>query len=113
MKVLKDIETKKIIPVKIPAQNATALDQMKFNICQKIILFKLDNHFSGKDLAKILGVTPAMVCRIVHCDIGKFKIDSLLYYYESLLIANKDKAILAEFNKTLKEFLKQAAHRAR
>jgi hypothetical protein len=106
LKVLNMINNKQFIPVKIPAIDAPAPDLIKFNICQKIIKFKMDSGFTNKELANILGVTPAMITRIIHCEINKFKIDSLLYYYESLLITKKNKKILAKFKKSLVNFLK-------
>ena len=109
LKVLEKIEQKKILPTKLISSDASITDKMKFGICQKIIRYKRDADFSGKELAEILGVTPAVVSRILHCSIERFTIDTLLAYYEKLLFAKKDKKALKEFKKQLETFFTDQA----
>jgi predicted XRE-type DNA-binding protein len=106
LKVLDMIQKKKLKSLKVPPIDAPALDKMKFNICQKILKFKMDNNYSSKDLALILDVSPAMISRIAQAEIEKFKIDSLLSYYETLLVTKNNKKVLNQFNKTISKFLK-------
>ena len=81
------------------------MDKMKFNICQKIIKFKRIKNYSNKDLSEIIDVGPAVISRVLHCQIEKFKIDSLLGYYLCLVISSNDKKLMKSFNKELTEFL--------
>ena len=106
LEVLKKIKRKRIAPTRLLHKNASVVDKIKFNICQKIIRFKRESGYSNKEIADIIGVTPAVTSRIIHCNIEKFKIDSLLSYYECLLMAHQDKRAILVFRKQLDEFLK-------
>jgi predicted XRE-type DNA-binding protein len=106
LKILDLIQKNKLKSLRIPPVDAPALDKMKFNICQKILKFKMNNNYSSKELALILGVSPAMISRIAHAEIEKFKIDSLISYYETLLLTKNNKKVLNQFNKSISKFLK-------
>jgi len=99
LKVLEQIEQKKILPTKLLSHDASTTQKVKFGICQKIIRYRRETEYTGKELAEILGVTPAVISRILHCNIERFTIDTLLAYYEKLLFAKKDKKALKEFKK--------------
>ncbi len=110
IKVLEKIEQKKVLPTKLLSADAPISDKIKFAICQKMIRYKREMEFTGKELADILGVTPAVTSRILHCAIERFTIDTLICYYEKLLFAKKDKKALKEFKKQLENlFMDQAA----
>jgi hypothetical protein len=108
-KVLDKINAGKIKSTELIDESASPIDKMKFNICQAILLFKREHDFSNLELADILGVGPAVVSRILHCQITKFKVDSLLSYYFSLVVSSKDKKLIKKFNKELSSFLKDLA----
>ena len=105
LKVLANIEKGKIKPTSIINKDSSPMDIMKFNICQKIIKFKRIHEYTNKDLSEIVDVGPAVISRVLHCQIDKFKIDSLLGYYFSLVISSNDKKLMKKFNKELAEFL--------
>ena len=71
----------------------------------KIIKFKRLKDYSNKDLSEIIDVGPAVISRVLHCQIEKFKIDSLLGYYLCLVISSNDKKLMKNFDKELTEFL--------
>ncbi len=108
-KVLDKIKASKIKPTELIDESASPIDKMKFNVCQAILLFKREHDFSNLELAEILGVGPAVVSRIVHCQITKFKVDSLLSYYFALVVSSKDKRLIKRFNEELSTFLKDLA----
>ena len=108
-KVLDKIKSGKIKPTEILDASASPIDKMKFNICQQILKFKRENEYSNLELSEIIGVGPAVVSRILHCQINRFKVDSLLAYYFSLVISSKNTKLIKQFNEELSEFLKDIA----
>ena len=109
LKILDDIERDKIKPTMVIGKNASPMDKMKFNICQQIIKFKRSNDYSNKELAKIIGVGPSVISRVLHCQITRFKIDSLLFYYFSLVTSSQDKKLMKKFDQELASFLSDDA----
>ncbi len=108
-KVLDKIKSKKIRSTEIADASASPIDKMKFNICQQILKFKREKNYSNLDLSNIIGVGPAVVSRILNCQISKFKVDSLLGYYFSLVVSSKNPKLLRQFNRELSDFLKDEA----
>jgi predicted XRE-type DNA-binding protein len=108
-KVLDKIKSGKIKSTEIISNSASPIEKMKFNICQQILKFKREKNYSNLELAEIIGVGPAVVSRILYCQISKFKVDSLLGYYFSLVISSKNPKLIKYFNKELSEFLKNEA----
>jgi predicted XRE-type DNA-binding protein len=108
-KVLDKINAGKIKSTELIDKSASPIDKMKFNICQAILLFKREHNFSNLELSEILDVGPAVVSRITHCRIAKFKVDSLLNYYFTLVVSSKDKKLIKKFNEELSTFLKDLA----
>ena len=107
-KVLDNINSGKMKPTEIISDDASPIEKMKFNICQKIIKFKRTRDYSNKNLAEIIDVGPAVISRVLHCQIDRFKVDSLLGYYFSLVVSTKDKKLMKNFEKELSEFLSAA-----
>lgn len=105
-KVLDKIKAGKIKATEVIDDSASPIDKMKFNICQAILVFKHEHAYSNKEMSEILGVGPAVVSRITHCQINKFKVDSLLDYYFSLLVSTKNKKLIKKFNEELSSFFK-------
>ena len=105
LKVLESIEKGKVKPTSIINKDSSPMDKMKFNICQNIIKFKRLNSYTNIELSEIIDVGPAVISRVLHCQIDKFKIDSLLGYYFSLVISSNDKKLMKRFNEELAGFL--------
>lgn len=64
--------------------NATPLEIFRYEICQKFIGYTLDHHCSQADLAKILGIDPAKMSKILHHRIDEFSTDRLLTLYQKI-----------------------------
>ncbi|MDA9189644.1 hypothetical protein N9O57_01550 [bacterium] len=105
LKVLDNIKKGKQRPTIAIGKNASPLDKMKFNICQQIIKFKRVHDYTSKELSEIIDVGPAVISRVLHCQIDRFKIDSLLGYYFCLVTSSNDKKLIKKFNKELAGFL--------
>lgn len=108
-KVLDKIKSGKLKATEMIDGSASPVDKMKFNICQQIIKFKRQHEYNNKELSDIIGVGPAVVTRLLHCQIDRFKIDTLLNYYSALLISTKNSKLLKKFNDELEGFLKELA----
>ena len=109
LKVIEKINFGKLKPTHIIDKDASPVDKMKFNICQRIISFKRDYNYTNVDLSKILDVGPAVISRILHCKLSKFKVDSLLNYYFALVLSSQDKKLIKKFHDELSEFMKDLA----
>lgn len=108
-KVLDKIKSGKIKSTEVLDASASPIDKMKFNICQQILKFKREKDYSNLELSEIIGVGPAVVSRILHCQIDRFKVDSLLTYYFSLVVSTNNNKLIKQFNEELSEFLKDIA----
>ncbi len=104
-KVLDKIKKGKIRPTILIGKEASPMDKMKFNICQQILKFKRTKKYSNQDISELIGVGPAVISRILHCQIERFKIDSLISYYSCLIISSKDKKLITKFDKEVASFL--------
>ncbi|MBN21449.1 MAG: hypothetical protein CL678_09205 [Bdellovibrionaceae bacterium] len=109
LEVIDKINKGRIKATEVLDEEAPPVDQMKFNICQQMIKFKRTHGYSNKDLSEIIGVGPAVISRILHCQINRFKVDSLLQYYSALIVSSKNKKLQKEFNERLAGFLKDLA----
>jgi membrane protein YdbS with pleckstrin-like domain len=107
--IMEDIKSGKIKATELIDPSASPIDKMKFNICQQIIKFKREHDYTNLELSEIIGVGPAVITRILHCQINRFKVDSLLNYYFSLVISSKDKRLIKKFHEELSDFLKNFA----
>jgi hypothetical protein len=109
VKILELIEKGKIKPTRFVGKDEPPIDQMKFNLCQRMIRFKREQELTSQHIAKILDIGPAVVSRIMHCEIDRFKVDSLLNYYFALLISTDNDKLVAKFKKEVASFLKNVA----
>ena len=108
-KVLDEIESREkkgeAVATKGLSKDAPATDRLKFNLCQSIARFKRVKGYSNKDIALILDIDVSAVSRIIHCHIDRFKVDSLLNYYQMLLISLKSQKALDAFDRQIEHLL--------
>ncbi|MDA9189522.1 helix-turn-helix domain-containing protein [bacterium] len=64
--------------------DATPLEKLRFEICQKFIKYKLSNKLNQKELAEILEVDEAKVSKILRHRIDEFSTDRLISLYYKL-----------------------------
>jgi predicted XRE-type DNA-binding protein len=60
------------------------VDKAKFDICQKLLKFMHDHDLSQRQLAGNLGISEALVSKIVRGRVEQFTIDRLLGYLAQL-----------------------------
>lgn len=66
------------------AENPTPLEQMRWDLCQKFIRFKMNNDLNQKQLAELLEVDEGKVSKILHHRIDEFSTDRLILLYSKL-----------------------------
>ena len=109
LEILKEIENKEnkgeVVANKGLPANASPIDKMKYQLCQNISKYKRLKGFSNIDLSKLLKIDPSMISRITHCHIEKFKVDSLLTYYQVILLSLKEPSFLKHFEEKLSDLI--------
>jgi len=71
-------------PSRMLPKNATKAEKLKYAICEKFVVYLLDNKMTQVQLSKKLGIDPARVNEIVKYRIDLFTVDKLLNLSEKL-----------------------------
>ncbi|CAG8555400.1 10485_t:CDS:2 [Paraglomus brasilianum] len=66
-------------------ENPTPLQVAKFEICQEILGYKLDNDLTREQVAERIGISKAETEDILFCHIEEFTLDRLVEYASKLL----------------------------
>ena len=61
-------------------KNATYIEQIKFDLCKRIISYVRVEQITQTELSLKLGIDPARASEIVNYKIDKFTIDTLISY---------------------------------
>jgi len=64
--------------------DATPVEKVKHNLCQKILIYQQDNNIPVKLLAKKLGVAVPKLEKVLYGHIDKFTLDELFSYSTQL-----------------------------
>ncbi|MCM2279988.1 MAG: helix-turn-helix domain-containing protein [Oligoflexia bacterium] len=64
--------------------DAGPIDRAKYDVCRKILKFKMEKHLSQRQVAEMIGVPETRVSEILHYKIWKFSLDRLLEYYQKV-----------------------------
>lgn len=85
-KELKEIRKKldKAEPSRTLPKDATKAETLKYKLCEKFVIYLLDNGMSQAELARRLGMDPARLNEIVKYRIDLFTVDKLLDFVEQL-----------------------------
>jgi|SRR4051794_37933902 len=75
-------------------ENPTPLQVIKFEICQEILGYKLDNKLSREQVAEKIGISKAETEDILFCHIEEFTLDRLVEYASKLLEPLRIRVIL-------------------
>ena len=65
-------------------ENATPIDQTKYEICEQFVKYMLNHELNQTELAQQLDLDDAIVSKIVRYRIEEFTIDRLYTYLKSL-----------------------------
>lgn len=85
-KELKSIRAKlaKVEPSRLLPKNASKADQVKYKLCEKFVVYLIENEMSQVQLAKKLKVDPSRINEIVKYRIDLFTVDKLMDLAERL-----------------------------
>src|SRR5436190_14353460 len=75
-------------------ENPTPLQVAKFEICQEILGYKLDNNLTREQVAERIDLSKAEAEGILFCRIEEFTLDRLVEYASKLLDPIRVKVIL-------------------
>ena len=64
--------------------NATPLQKLRWDLCQKFVRYTREHDLTQDQLAKVLGVDKAKVSKILHHRIDEFSTDRLVTLYQQL-----------------------------
>lgn len=64
--------------------DATPLEKLRFDLCQKFVKYKRAKKITGKELAEALGVDEPKVSKILRHRIDEFSTDRLIDLYSRL-----------------------------
>ena len=70
-------------------ENPSLLQIAKYQLCQKILSYKLKNNLSREQIAKRIRLSKAETENILFCEIEKFTLDRLIEYTSCLIKANQ------------------------
>lgn len=62
--------------------DATALDKFRFQLCQRLLGYKIEHGLKQRDLADKLNVDEAIVSKVLHHRIEKISTDKLIEYVQ-------------------------------
>jgi predicted XRE-type DNA-binding protein len=79
LKVMRKKLSKGIASRPLP-ENASLVEKIKYSICREILIYKMKNELTQRQLAEILGENESLVSKVVHYHIDQFTIDRLLKY---------------------------------
>lgn len=65
-------------------ENSTVLQKFRWDICQKLLVYKRTNNCTQKQMAEKAGVDEAKMSKILHHRIDEFSTDRLIAIYEKL-----------------------------
>ncbi len=85
----KELETirkklSKAEPSRLLPKNASKADQLKYRLCEKFVIYLMDNKISQSQLAKKLKVDPSRINEIVKYRIDLYTVDKLMDLAERL-----------------------------
>lgn len=85
-KELKSIRTKleKAEPSRLLPKNASKADRLKYQLCEKFVIYLNENHMTQAQLAKKLKIDPSRVNEIVKYRIDLYTVDKLMDLAERL-----------------------------
>jgi predicted XRE-type DNA-binding protein len=72
-------------------ENANSLERAKYDLCESILGYQLDNNLSNEEIAKRINLTTGEIKDILYCHIDYFTLDRLISYAEKLFTSSRIK----------------------
>lgn len=93
LKEIEDPKNNQEVNYALP-ENPTPLQAAKFEICQEILGYKLDNDLTREQVAEKMGISRAETEDILFCHIEEFTLDRLVSYASKLFDPLQVKVVL-------------------
>ena len=61
-------------------ENASLVEKIKYSICREILIYKMNNDLTQRQLAEILGENESLISKVIRYHIDQFTIDRLLKF---------------------------------
>lgn len=61
-------------------ENASLVEKIKYSICREILIYKMNNDLTQRQLAEILGENESLISKVLRYHIDQFTIDRLLKF---------------------------------
>lgn len=76
------------------SENATPVEKAKYELCEKMLTYQLDNNLSDEEIANQIKITTGEAKDILYCHIDYFTLDRLITYASHLFSNSKVKVIV-------------------
>lgn len=64
--------------------DASALEKFRFQLCQRLLNYKLEKNLKQRELADKLGIDEAIMSKVLHHRIDKISTDKLIEYVQTI-----------------------------
>jgi predicted XRE-type DNA-binding protein len=75
---------KKIEGTQMLSPEATPLEKLRWDVCQKFVRYKIEHDATLEEMANTVGVDKAKISKILHHRIDEFSTDRLIKLYQEL-----------------------------
>lgn len=66
------------------AKNASAIDKLKFRLCEKFVIYKNTHKITQRALAQKLSIDEALMSKILHYNYEEFTVDRLVKFLSTI-----------------------------
>ncbi len=66
------------------SENPTPLERLRWEICQRFVIYRMENNITQKELAKRVGVDEAKISKILRHRIDEFTTDRLVNLFSKI-----------------------------
>jgi predicted XRE-type DNA-binding protein len=74
----------KTLPSKPLLKDASNVDRIRYNLCEKFVIYKNSQKITQRELAAKIGINEALMSKILHYHFEEFTIDRLLRYLSEI-----------------------------
>jgi len=80
------IESDECLGSKVISKEASVLEQVKYQFCQAVARYQVQNNLTERKIANLLGLDKSSMAKLLRGYVENFALDSLISYVEKLNI---------------------------
>jgi len=84
--IFRYVESDECLGSKVIGESASILEKTKYQLCQTVTRYQIQNNFSEKKMASLLSLDKLSTAKLLRGYIEAFALDSLISYVEKLNI---------------------------